>query len=58
MTAEFFAKHARDLVYAVNYVSEARREMSGQVILTDMPALVFRSNTYAGSLADNVPLSA
>ena len=58
MTAVFFGRHARDLVYAVTYVSEARRQEQGQYILTDMPALVFRSNTYTGPLSDEVPLIA
>jgi len=57
MTAQFFGKHAGEIIYAVAYVSEARRETSGQVILSDMPSLIFRSNTYTGSLPESLQLS-
>lgn len=57
MTAKFFEKHANPYIYTVSYVSEARRDIIGQIILTDMPALIFRSNTYTGTLPDDIPLS-
>lgn len=43
MTARFFERHARDFIYAVSYVSEARRELQGRIILSDMPSLSFRN---------------
>lgn len=58
MTAKYFAEHSKDFVYAVTYISEVRRETSGNVILTDMPALIYRSNLYKGDLPADVPLTA
>jgi hypothetical protein len=58
MTAKYFADHSKDFIYAITYVSEARRQISGNVILTDMPALIFRSNMFTGDLPDDVPISA
>lgn len=58
MTARFFDNHARDFIYAVSYVSEARRELQGRVILSDMPSLSFRNHKYGGPYGEDVPLYA
>lgn len=58
MTARYFADHSKDFVYAVTYVSEARRQVQGRAIISSMPALIFRSAMYQGNLPDDMPLSA
>jgi len=58
MTCKYFADHSSEFIYAVTYVSEARRQIEGNVIISSMPALVFRSNLYRGDLPEDLPLSA
>ena len=46
MTYLFFDQYARPCINAVTYVSEARREVQGLVISSDMPSLTFRNHKY------------
>jgi hypothetical protein len=56
MTYTFFETYASDCIYAVNYVAEAKREVEGRVILSDMPALMFRSSRYNIRFGDDFQL--
>ena len=53
MTHKFFDVYCRDCIYAVTYVAEAKREVEGRVVLSDMPALRFRSNSYNRRFGDD-----
>ena len=46
MTYTFFERYARPFINAVSYVSDAKREVQDNVILSDMPSLSFRSHKF------------
>lgn len=57
ITKRFFSRRpAADFIYAISYVSEARREEQGHVILSDLPSLTYRNPNYTGPYDDQVPI--